>query len=103
MKGKIAINKELCKGCTYCVTSCPKGVIAIEKQFNKMGYFPAAPKHPDKCTGCAFCAQMCPELAIEVWITDNNKDERRSAPAASATGRVRKGGRAAGKTRTKKA
>ena len=85
MKGKIAINKELCKGCKYCVTSCPKGVIAIEKQFNKMGYFPAAPKHPDKCTGCAFCAQMCPELAIEVWITDNNKNNtkknRRSAEA----------------------
>ena len=74
MKGKIAINKELCKGCAYCVKACPKGVIAIEKQFNKMGYFPAAPQHPDKCTGCAFCAQMCPELAIQVWITDNDKN-----------------------------
>ncbi|MBI4684070.1 MAG: ferredoxin family protein [Nitrospirae bacterium] len=67
MKGRIAINKELCKGCKYCVTSCPKGVIITEKKFNKMGYFPAAAKHMDKCTGCALCAQMCPEIAIEVW------------------------------------
>jgi len=52
MKGNIAINKELCKGCKYCVTACPKGVIIIEEQFNKMGYFPACPQHMDKCTGC---------------------------------------------------
>ncbi|NCO83779.1 MAG: tungsten formylmethanofuran dehydrogenase [Nitrospirae bacterium CG_4_10_14_3_um_filter_44_29] len=67
MRGRIAIDKELCKGCKYCVMSCPKGVIVIEKQFNKMGYFPAHPEHPEKCTGCALCARMCPELAIEVW------------------------------------
>jgi 2-oxoglutarate ferredoxin oxidoreductase subunit delta len=53
--------------------SCPKGVIAIEKQFNKMGYFTAHPEHMGKCTGCALCAQMCPELAIEVWAENNRK------------------------------
>ena len=71
MKGKIVIDKQLCKGCKYCVMSCPKGVIAIEKQFNKMGYFTAHPEHMGKCTGCALCAQMCPELAIEVWAENN--------------------------------
>jgi 2-oxoglutarate ferredoxin oxidoreductase subunit delta len=73
MRGKIVIDREMCKGCKYCVMSCPKGVIVIEKQFNKMGYFPAYPENMDRCTGCSFCAQMCPEIAITVWAT-NNKD-----------------------------
>ncbi|MCE5195163.1 MAG: ferredoxin family protein [Nitrospiraceae bacterium] len=72
MNGKISINRELCKGCKFCVIACPKGVIAIEEKFNKMGYFSAFPKDMDKCTGCASCAQMCPEIAIEVWA-DNGK------------------------------
>ncbi len=83
MKGKIVIDKELCKGCKYCVMSCPKGVIIMEKQFNTTGYFPASPKYIDKCTGCGFCAQMCPELAIEVWST-NNKEKRIRSPRRDA-------------------
>jgi len=75
MKGKIEINQQLCKGCKYCVMSCPKGVITIEKKFNKMGYFTAHPENIEKCTGCALCAQMCPEIAIEVWA-ENNKTKR---------------------------
>jgi 2-oxoglutarate ferredoxin oxidoreductase subunit delta len=67
MKGKIVIARELCKGCKYCVLSCPEGVIIIESEFNASGYFPAKPQHPEKCTGCALCAQMCPDIAIEVW------------------------------------
>jgi 2-oxoglutarate ferredoxin oxidoreductase subunit delta len=67
MKGMITIEKELCKGCAYCVDACPLGVIIIEERFNKKGFFPASSEHPDKCTGCAICAQMCPEVAIEVY------------------------------------
>lgn len=70
MKGMIIINKELCKGCTYCVDVCPLNVIVIEERFNKKGYFQASPEHPEKCTGCAICAQMCPEVAIEVYRED---------------------------------
>lgn len=67
MKGRIVIERELCKGCDYCVIYCPKGVIAIDKEFNMSGFFPARVEHEDKCTGCALCAYMCPEIAIEVW------------------------------------
>lgn len=67
MKGRIVIERELCKGCDYCVIYCPKGVIAIDKEFNMSGYFPACVKYAEKCTGCALCAYMCPEIAIEVW------------------------------------
>ncbi|MEW6001394.1 MAG: ferredoxin family protein [Nitrospirota bacterium] len=63
----IVIDKELCKGCAYCVDACHLGVIIIEDKFNRKGFFPAQAEHLEKCTGCAICAQMCPEIAIEVY------------------------------------
>ncbi|MFA5353008.1 MAG: ferredoxin family protein [Thermodesulfovibrionales bacterium] len=70
IKGMIVINRELCKGCTYCVRSCPKGCIEIDNGFNEMGYFPAMFSAPEGCIGCAICARMCPEIAIEVWKSE---------------------------------
>lgn len=67
MKGMIVIDREMCKGCAYCVDACRLKVIVIENRFNSKGFFPAHPKYPKKCTGCAMCAQMCPEIAIEVY------------------------------------
>jgi 2-oxoglutarate ferredoxin oxidoreductase subunit delta len=67
MKGMIIIDRELCKGCAYCVDACLLGVIIIDNAFNEKGFFPACPKNLEKCTGCAMCAQMCPEVAIEVY------------------------------------
>ena len=67
MKGMIVVDRELCKGCAFCVEACPLSVIMIEDTFNEKGYFPACPGEPEKCTGCAMCAQMCPEIAIEVY------------------------------------
>lgn len=67
MKGRIEINQGLCKGCRFCVISCPAGVIVMDNEFNASGYFPAKAEHMEKCTGCALCALMCPEMAIEVW------------------------------------
>lgn len=66
-KGRIVIDRELCKGCTYCIQACPKGSLGFEETFNSNGYFPVYSLHPEKCTGCALCARMCPEIAIEVW------------------------------------
>jgi 2-oxoglutarate ferredoxin oxidoreductase subunit delta len=67
MKGRIEIDRELCKGCNYCVLACPKGILAMSGDFNKSGFFPALVLDMDKCTGCALCAVVCPEIAIEVW------------------------------------
>ena len=66
-RGKIVIDRELCKGCKYCIASCPEGSISVDEKFNSMGYYPARVKHPEECTGCAVCAHMCPEIAIEVF------------------------------------
>ena len=69
-KGKIVIDRELCKGCKYCIEACPKGSIVLDTHFNHVGYFPAVFIDNGKCTGCAMCAQVCPEIAIEVWIEE---------------------------------
>ena len=69
-KGMIIIDQELCKGCGYCVVTCPLGIIAIAEQFNEKGFFPASSADSDTCTGCAMCAEMCPEIAIEVRRED---------------------------------
>lgn len=67
MNGMIVIDKELCKGCKYCVEVCPFEVIVIEDNFNQKGFFPASPLHIERCIGCGMCAVMCPEIAIEVY------------------------------------
>jgi 2-oxoglutarate ferredoxin oxidoreductase subunit delta len=72
VKGKVKIKSELCKGCTYCVETCPAGVLVMRKKFNKRGYFPVFARRMEKCTGCAMCAVVCPEIAIEVY-RDNSK------------------------------
>ncbi|MFZ5906118.1 MAG: 4Fe-4S binding protein [Nitrospirota bacterium] len=63
----IMIDRELCKGCGYCLDACPLGLIIIEEKFNTKGVFPAHAPENDKCTGCQMCAAMCPEIAIEVY------------------------------------
>lgn len=67
MKGRIVIDRELCKGCGNCIEACPVKVIAMTKEFNNVGYFIASLVDGGKCTGCAICANMCPEIAIMVF------------------------------------
>jgi len=67
MKGRIEIDRELCKGCNYCIIACPKGIIEMDSEFNKAGYYPVRLADPDECTGCKLCAEVCPEVAIMVW------------------------------------
>ncbi len=72
-KGKITIDRELCKGCYLCVSVCPKHVIAVSEKLNQKGYYPAeyieadSKENDRKCTGCSLCAVTCPDIAIEVY------------------------------------
>ncbi len=75
MEGKILIDRELCKGCGYCITACPKGLIVFEKDFNEMGYHTAASKDNGRCNGCGYCAVVCPDIAIEVWREDRKNQK----------------------------
>ncbi|HOO72935.1 MAG TPA: 4Fe-4S binding protein [Spirochaetota bacterium] len=67
MKGRIEINRELCKGCGICVFFCPKKLITLSDQLNAAGYLHTVFEDTGTCTGCATCAVVCPEVAIEVY------------------------------------
>lgn len=71
-KGRITINRELCKGCQLCVSVCPKQLIVVSDRLNQKGYYPAEFTENEstkdrQCTACATCATICPDLAIEVY------------------------------------
>jgi 2-oxoglutarate ferredoxin oxidoreductase subunit delta len=72
-KGRIEIDRELCKGCYLCASVCPDKLIGVSDKLNQKGYYPAEFKENDardeerKCTGCATCATTCPDIAIEVY------------------------------------
>lgn len=76
MKGYIRIKAELCKGCAYCVDTCPAGLISIGNKFNKSGYFFAEAENSEKCSGCAMCATVCPDIAIEVYRENGKKGKK---------------------------
>ena len=58
-KYTIKINRELCKGCQFCMAFCPENVLAMKKA-------KAVVINPEKCTGCQLCELYCPDFAIEV-------------------------------------
>jgi len=66
-KGRIEIDRELCKGCELCISFCPRNVISVSDRLNASGYLPAVFNDDGECTGCAICALVCPEVAIEVY------------------------------------
>ena len=66
-KGRIVVKADLCKGCEYCQSFCPKDCIKMGDQTNAHGYFYAVFSDPEPCNGCTICALMCPDFAIEVY------------------------------------
>jgi 2-oxoglutarate ferredoxin oxidoreductase subunit delta len=69
MAGKIVIDMERCKGCGLCITVCPKKNIAVARESNRSGYFPAQAQGVE-CTACTRCAIVCPEGIIEVILEE---------------------------------
>ena len=70
-RGKIIIDKDLCKGCYLCISVCPQRVITTSEKLNQKGYYPAKflknGYKEKKCNACTTCAIVCPDLAIEVY------------------------------------
>jgi len=80
---KITINQDKCKGCLLCISFCPKGLIGVDKNLNRLGIKPAKSSRPvhksagivplgseksnSECSGCAMCAIICPDSCITVY------------------------------------
>ncbi len=76
IKGKIHIDKEMCKGCGFCVEYCPRDVLELSDDFNKKGYHPPNIKNEDECCYCQLCETICPEFALFVTIKKKEKEEK---------------------------
>lgn len=72
-QGEVHIEKDICKGCGFCVSYCPMDVLEISTEFNAKGYHFPIVKNPDNCIGCGLCELLCPDFAI--WSTLKEKKE----------------------------
>ena len=64
---RVTIDSGVCKGCSLCISVCPKKILVINKDFvNEKGYNPSSVIDMEPCIACGMCAIMCPESAIKV-------------------------------------
>ncbi|MDR3207782.1 MAG: 4Fe-4S dicluster domain-containing protein [Oscillospiraceae bacterium] len=64
---QVTFDADRCKGCSLCVSVCPRKIIVLsEDTFNARGFHPAKITDPSVCIACAFCATMCPDAVIKV-------------------------------------
>jgi 2-oxoglutarate ferredoxin oxidoreductase subunit delta len=66
-RGKVVIDRELCKGCYLCIRACPVKVLEKDEKLNSQGSYPSVPAHPEKCIACGSCYQVCPDVCIEIY------------------------------------
>lgn len=63
-RATVAIERELCKGCGFCIEFCPAHALEFDAGFNAKGYHPPRLSHPEACVGCNLCGLYCPDFAI---------------------------------------
>jgi 2-oxoglutarate ferredoxin oxidoreductase subunit delta len=63
---EITLNRDLCKGCGYCVEFCPRRVFKSSNVSSHRGVAPPDIEDKARCTACGLCVMLCPELAISV-------------------------------------
>ena len=71
-KGKVVIDRELCKGCYLCIRACPVKALERSTEINSTGTYPARPAETEtitegKCIACGNCYEVCADVCIEVY------------------------------------
>jgi 2-oxoglutarate ferredoxin oxidoreductase subunit delta len=66
-RGKIVIDRELCKGCYLCIRACPVKGLEQDSQPNASGSYPSLQIRVEKCMACGSCFEVCPDVCIEVF------------------------------------
>ncbi|MBN1228106.1 MAG: 4Fe-4S binding protein [Deltaproteobacteria bacterium] len=84
VNSEIVIDENLCWGCGYCVSFCPKNCLEMTgNRINKMGYTIPVATSPENCNFCGNCVEMCPHWAIEIYhsvdVTKKNKNRNKVA------------------------
>ena len=68
---RLAMKRELCKGCRFCIELCPRKVLRDATELNAKGYRPASADDMSNCAGCGLCEAICPDFAIRVIPEDD--------------------------------
>jgi len=66
-KGKVVIDRELCKGCYLCIRACPLKLLEKDAEPNSTGSYPAKFAGQEKCIACGSCYEVCPDVCIGVF------------------------------------
>ncbi len=62
----VYVDANLCKGCSLCVTACPRDVMQMTQEVNKKGFNVAEAVEEERCVRCGICQRTCPDFAILV-------------------------------------
>ena len=70
-KGKVVIDRDLCKGCYLCIRACPVKALERDTETNSTGTYPSRPAQGGgSCIACGNCFEVCPDVCISVFQLD---------------------------------
>jgi 2-oxoglutarate ferredoxin oxidoreductase subunit delta len=72
VQGIVHVDRERCKGCSFCVEFCPTHALELDKGFNAKGYHPPVLARAQDCNGCDLCGLYCPDFSIHGVMIKNS-------------------------------